>query len=175
MVSFGTRRGQTPTLFSLHTLLTLSLTACSPSSPPPHPPPPGPDPLLDGIAFLKEGDARSAIEQLLPVLETSRHFEAGQLETAALCSLGRARFQVGDLVGAVRALELSVKLCETTLEHHAAICGRAWLAEALWVQEPARARVLLETALRTGRDRGMVVELAGAKETARRLGVDEGR
>jgi class 3 adenylate cyclase/tetratricopeptide (TPR) repeat protein len=119
---------------------------------------------------LELGDPQGALTQLLPVLETSRHFAAGQLETAALCSAGRARLLLGQRAEAIRDLSRAIELCETTLEHHAAICGRAYLAEALWSEDRPRAEAFLALALRTGRERGLVLELAGAQAVAARLG-----
>jgi tetratricopeptide (TPR) repeat protein len=119
---------------------------------------------------LEVGDARSALSELQGALETFRYFESGQDETAARCSIGRARFLLGDREAGKRELEEALALSQRTHEHHAAICGRAWLAEALWSGEPQRARALLAEALTLGRERGMALELRRAEEIAARLG-----
>ncbi|MGI5864921.1 MAG: AAA family ATPase [Myxococcales bacterium] len=118
---------------------------------------------------LSLGDAKGALAQLEPALEIFRHYQSGQDETAALCSIGRARFVLGEREQAVRDLEEAVRRSETTLEHHAAIAGRAYLAEALWQSDRARAEGLLDAALRIGDERQMAAELREARAVAARL------
>ncbi len=118
---------------------------------------------------LSLGDAKGALDQLEPALEIFRHYQSGQDETAALCSIGRARFVLGEREQAVRDLEEAVRRSETTLEHHAAIAGRAFLAEALWQSDRARAEELLEAALRIGEERQMAAELREARRVAKSL------
>ncbi|HCF60122.1 MAG TPA: hypothetical protein DFS52_19270, partial [Myxococcales bacterium] len=66
-------------------------------------------------------------------------------------------------------LEQAVELAETTLTHHAAVCGRAYLAEALWESEPKRARALLDEAKRLASARGLGIELEEVRGVAGRL------
>ena len=63
-----------------------------------------------------------------------------------------------------------MRLSDRTREQHAAVCGRAWLAEALWGEDPARARELLEESFRVGRERQATLELVEARAVARRIG-----
>ncbi len=118
---------------------------------------------------LAQAMPAKALEGLEAVLETSRHFSAGPVEAAALCGIGRARWLLRDSRRAIRALEQAVELAETTLTHHAAVCGRAYLAEALWESEPKRARALLDEAKRLASARGLGIELEEVRGVAGRL------
>jgi tetratricopeptide (TPR) repeat protein len=118
---------------------------------------------------LAQAMPAKALEQLEAVLETSRHFSAGPVEAAALCGIGRARWLLRDTRRAIHALEQAIELAETTLAHHAAVCGRAYLAEALWESERERARKLLDEAKRLASARGLSVELQEVRQVERRL------
>jgi class 3 adenylate cyclase/tetratricopeptide (TPR) repeat protein len=118
---------------------------------------------------LASGLAVQAAEELERVLETSRHFSAGPVEAAALCGIGRASWLQGDQERAARMLEQAVALSQTTLEPFAAICGRAFLAEALWRGEPQRARALLAESLEQTARHGFSIEGAQARQVAARL------
>jgi tetratricopeptide (TPR) repeat protein len=119
---------------------------------------------------LEQGRAQAALPELQAALETFRHFSSGQDETAARCALGRARFLLEDRENALRDLEAAVAMSEATREHHAAIAGRAYLAQALWDRDPERARELLAQALRLGEERQMALELAIARRIKAALG-----
>jgi class 3 adenylate cyclase/tetratricopeptide (TPR) repeat protein len=119
---------------------------------------------------LEIGRARTALPELIGALSTFRHFASGQDETAARCAIGRARLLLGEREAGIAELEDAVRLSDRTREQHAAVCGRAWLAEALWSEDPGRARALLEEAFRVGRERQATLDLAEARAVARRIG-----
>lgn len=119
---------------------------------------------------LEIGRARAALPELIGALSTFRHFASGQDETAARCAIGRARLLLGEREAGIAELEDAVRLSDRTREQHAAVCGRAWLAEALWGEDPARARELLEESFRVGRERQATLELVEARAVARRIG-----